>query len=116
MTRVMTPRYRCDFCGRSKASARSTREHESHCYKNANRVPYQGELSFREYRPSGPDDDEWPDDEEWEPPDGDKIFKDGTWVDLPPCDRKSLFAMPPRLRIATLWPAVEDGDTKDLAF
>lgn len=106
MTRVMTPRYRCDFCGRSKASARSAREHESHCFKNANRVPYSGELSEREYRPSGPDDDDWPDDEEWEWPGAGKIFKDGAWVDLPACDIKALHKMKPRERIAVLWPYV----------
>ncbi len=39
-------RYYCDFCNKGKLSKPWMVKHERHCYKNPDRVPYEGELAY----------------------------------------------------------------------
>lgn len=104
MNRVKVIRYQCDFCGRKKAKRSAMLDHERHCFKNAGRIPYEGEMSDYGYR-AGPDDAEWPPEEGWEWPGSRMIFRDGQWVTLPKeANLDELCALAPRYRIEHLWP------------
>jgi hypothetical protein len=88
-------RYYCEFCGKASLRRHLTARHELHCYKNPDRTPYEGELSYiglsGTTKDFGPDASigcnwfEWtPFDPppKWWPGEG-KIFHDGQWHDVP---------------------------------
>lgn len=98
---VTVRRYRCDYCQCLRSSAASGRKHEIHCFKRADRIPHEGEMS-----------DASSSDEEtaWEWPGSSMIFHDGKWIDIPKgTGIQALLAMKPVDRIWKLFPTVPHG-------
>ena len=85
-------RHFCEFCGKGKFSKSWMARHEAHCYKNPERVPYEGELSYigqtGTYKDFSSEDGPWHEWVEFDPlpkwwPGEGMIFHDGKWYHVP---------------------------------
>ena len=109
MRTLRVTRYGCDFCRHSRSSAEAIKQHQLHCFKNPNRIPYDGEIT-KPWICFG--DESEPPEDAWEHPGDGKIWTGTEWIAVPGYTYNkwpdfsgvTLDKMPPLTRLATLFP------------
>lgn len=111
MKRVKISRYKCGFCNKTRSAKVSMLIHEKHCFKNPDRIPYEGEITKYPMVEDPPD-------EAWEVPASGMIYRNGKWVDIkgykfpnkfPEFNGLTLDKMRPLDRLLALWPEEKEA-------